>query len=226
MLTIRRSTRLLLKFFGRFWNSTNCLLLLQCGLLLGMLIMLRRREGCESATQDLNLWNPRQLIKFWDVAKVKLNTPAQKNGVCQNPRPGVRDHVMDHLPGTSQMLRSADFRSDWWFETCFIFPYIGNFIIPTYPNWLSYFSGGSTTNQNFWTFDPKVLGDKCVARSPTGLPWWVGIPAPENSADDANPLRRCCCWFSRCKYVIRDYALQWTQTLFLYPSVMHRYQYL
>ena len=55
------------------------------------------------------------------------------------------------------------FWAGWWFGTCF--PYIGNFIIPTYPNWLSYFSEGWVNHQPVGICVEFVI---CVAR----FPWW------------------------------------------------------
>ena len=42
------------------------------------------------------------------------------------------------------ILSSAEFITDWWFGTLFIFPYIGN----NHPNWtFIFFTGVETTNQ-------------------------------------------------------------------------------
>ena len=43
---------------------------------------------------------------------------------------------------------SPDSNTGWWFGTCFIFPYIGN----DNPNWLIFFRGVQTTNQNMFFF--------------------------------------------------------------------------
>ena len=45
--------------------------------------------------------------------------------------------------GWSQNLGYPQFLADRWFETFFIFPYIGN----RHPNWLIFFRGVETTNQ-------------------------------------------------------------------------------
>ena len=42
--------------------------------------------------------------------------------------------------------------SGWWFGTCFIFPYIGNVIIPTDFNSIIFQRGGSTTNQILYIY--------------------------------------------------------------------------
>jgi hypothetical protein len=44
-------------------------------------------------------------------------------------------------------------KSDWWFGTFFIFPYIGN----NHPNWLIFFRGVETTNQKYFG-KPTVFG--------------------------------------------------------------------
>ena len=50
-----------------------------------------------------------------------------------------------HDSGSKYVYRCI---SGWWFGTSFIFPYIGN----GHPNWLIFFRGVQTTNQNivFW----------------------------------------------------------------------------
>ena len=43
--------------------------------------------------------------------------------------------------------------SDWWFQTFFIFPYIGN----NHPYWLIFFRGVETTNQHLWLISPWTM---------------------------------------------------------------------
>ena len=48
-----------------------------------------------------------------------------------------------HLLKVLHVVDSLYILSGWWFETFFIFPYIGN----NHPNWLIFFRGVETTNQ-------------------------------------------------------------------------------
>jgi hypothetical protein len=65
---------------------------------------------------------------------------------------------MAHLWQIYEIWKKCDFpkKSDWWFHRCFIFPYLGNVIIPT--DELIFFRGVETTNQmaNIWNVCSKI----------------------------------------------------------------------
>ena len=47
--------------------------------------------------------------------------------------------------GVELPIRGVKFKPGWWFGTCFVFPYIVNFIIPI--DFYIFQRGGPTTNQ-------------------------------------------------------------------------------
>ena len=53
-------------------------------------------------------------------------------------------------------------KTGWWFGTFFIFPYIGN----NHPNWLIFFRGVQTTNQNWldYPYSTEMLDYPCGAK--------------------------------------------------------------
>ena len=58
-------------------------------------------------------------------------------------------HLFDTTHQVSNQLREVQKKTGWWFGTFFIFPYIGNFIIPI--DFHIFQRGRSTTNQKRWT---------------------------------------------------------------------------
>ena len=52
-------------------------------------------------------------------------------------------------------------KSDWWFGTFYVFPYIGN----DHPNWLIFFRGVETTNQKWCIFPLPCLITSGILRS-------------------------------------------------------------
>ena len=60
-------------------------------------------------------------------------------------------------------------QTGWWFGTFFIFPYIGN----NHPNWLIFFRGVQTTNQQMFVFFPSDEFQWTSVRSlAAGLSLW------------------------------------------------------
>ena len=49
------------------------------------------------------------------------------------------------------LVQQEHLRPGWWFGTCFIFPYIGNFIMPTDFQWLPYLF------QRGWNHQPETM---------------------------------------------------------------------
>ena len=81
-------------------------------------------------------------------------------------------HPGDHcLPMLLLLLESG-----WWFGTFFVFPYIGNFIMPTDH---IFQRGRSTTNQEFLDFlEPNVssqisLAGRWCDASSVQMCWWT-----------------------------------------------------
>ena len=62
-----------------------------------------------------------------------------------------------------RLLSTLTKDTDWWFGTFFIFPYIGN----THPNWLIFFGGVQTTNQDLSSWNQEL-----ISGTATRWDWW------------------------------------------------------
>ena len=65
--------------------------------------------------------------------------------------------------GSSDVLSDCPHISGWWFETFFIFPYIGK----NHPNWLLFLRGVETTNQTMIHNGQSTIS---IWRFPRGYP--------------------------------------------------------
>ena len=116
----------------------------------------------------LQVWSPPRLSWRWPqisparrwIARVDFRNLAPNGEFMANIclYGNFQGEFMAHLWQIYEIWKKCDFpkKSDWWFHRCFIFPYLGNVIIPT--DELIFFRGVETTNQmaNIWNVCSKI----------------------------------------------------------------------